>query len=168
MTSPLQFIANSSIYVSGVSSSSSINGGRYEADASGSGYVIECYCTRVQAARSALTTGQNGPNVKLGGMETSRYLYRGYLLGYASVAGGYQHNITNDEALMYQGILGFQELTQVLYESKKVSFRLGSQVIGDSIIEIVGGIYGSQGIDSIVYNELQGIPITLRASTQHG
>lgn len=168
MTSPLQFIANSSIYISGISGSSSINSGRYQADVSGGGYVIECYCLRVQAARSALTTGQNGPNVKLGGMETSRYLYRGYLLRYANVSSGYQHNITNDGGLRYQGILGLQELTSVIYESKKVSFRLGSQVIGDSIIEIVGGIYGSQGIDSIVYNELQGIPITLRASTQHG
>lgn len=164
---PLLELANSSIYISGSSNAPEVIDGRYVNTGNGYGYLISCYCTRTQAPSSSSMLGvyrENGP--KLMGVDVMKFLYRGYCLRYASVSSNFEHGISNETNLVYNDVIGWSQFNNIVLRNIKCSFRLGPQVINDSYIEIVGGVYGSVGIDQIIYQELRGIPITLRGTQQ--
>lgn len=172
INSPLAAYANASVYIiSTTSSGSTLQDGRYVQGVTTSRYLISGYITRVQASRTSSTVGEasgyprSGVNI---GADNTRFLYRGYCLGYAIVDSNFVHGVTNEQALVFNDIIGSTLGNGILRNNTKCSLRLGAQIIDDSYIEVVGGIYGSQGIDELIMDEIGGIPITIRGTEVHG
>jgi hypothetical protein len=169
MSSPLLEFSNSSILVTISSEDPEINNGRYEISGSGTRYLMRCYLGRSQGSKADSSINEAygyGKDVFIG-VEINRFLYRGYCLQYSIVSSDFQHGISSEDNLVYTDISGNSlEFFTNDISNKRISIRHGNQFIADGWIDIIGGVYGMAGIDSIVTQGIGGIPITIRGSIQ--
>jgi hypothetical protein len=168
ITSPLGFIANSSIIISDYGTVLPvIEDGRYVHDNTATRYLVNGYLKRSQS--SGTDSGEDTDittNDTTGGNVTS-YLYRGYLLGYSVVGSTFQHGLDNEDSLTYQS-LGITVPNFISNCGKqRISLRFGDYLM-DGYVLSIGGTYGSRGIDEIIYSEISGVPIVLRGSSVNG
>lgn len=176
MSSPLSEYINSSIILD-VSNSlgSTITNGRYQ-DNDISKYLVQCYLSRVQGSRQDSGIGyyRSGSEVMSSGngngsIGVDKFLYRGYCLRYTILGEGFQHGSVED-SLVFQDIAGdnvtiFLGLISSNVTSSSISLRHGRKVIDDAQIMISDGVYGSMGIDLIIYQNIGGVPITVYGSS---
>lgn len=172
MGSPLLEYSNSSIVITEDENEPQIEDGRYVLGVSGIRYLVKCYLFRTQASKTGTSIGEasgyNGPGTgNLSGIGLSRFLYRGYCLQYSIIDSSFEHGVSSESNLMYTDIGSIvPEFLNNDMGVRSISIRHGKQLISDGYIEIVGGIYGSVSIDEIIYENVGGVPITMRGSSQ--
>lgn len=169
MGSPLLEFSNSSIIVTSSQGEPGIIDGRYVVNGSSERYLVKCYLKRVQASSTDISVGEaySYRDIRSGGVELYRYLYRGYCLGYSIISSNFEHGISDETNLVYTDIgVSVPSFLSNDIGFRRVSIRHGEQLIVDGYIEIIGGVYGSVGIDEIIYQNIGGVPITVRGSYQ--
>lgn len=92
------------------------------------------------------------------GASGDQFFYRGYALEYANVPPGSDFSI-NESALTWQPVTA---QFQWMVPGKEVRMRFGNDPIMENAqIERSSGIFGGQGIDEIIYQEIGGVQIQL-------
>jgi hypothetical protein len=167
MTSPLATYINSSFIIGYDSGVPSIIDGRYSSNNSRQ-FLVQCYLRRIQSGNTDTGLGEFGSSGSSKypgyGIDVQAFLYRGYALRYSQITDNFELNINGSN----EKNLGWIQITDIPYFMtapgfRSINLRHGHQIINDSYIQILGGVYGSDGIDNILYNELGGIPITISA-----
>ena len=161
--SPLGIVSNSSIIISTIQGDATLSNGRYSIN-NGPRYICECYLKR--QISSGTSSGELRSKV-LAGADPSSWLYRGYILGYSVISDLFEHG-SSESGINYESIDGSNIPTFITGLSKQqISMRFGDYVM-DGYVELIGGGYGSRGIDQIIYNELSGIPIIITGTEING
>lgn len=170
MSSPLLEFSNSSIVISINSGAPEVIDGRYVLDNNlSSRYLVRCYLVRVQGSKVDTSIGEASGYSRSGfqGIDVDRFLYRGYCLQYASISSGFEHGNSSEDNLGYIDI--GSEVPNFLSNGsgiRGISIRHGVDYIADGYLHIIGGVYGSRGIDEIIYENIGGVPITVRGTRQ--
>lgn len=104
----------------------------------------------------------------LPGASPSTWLYRGYVLGYSSLTSTEFMYPDDESTIQYESVTG-SNVPEFLFQSNgsQVDVRFGNNIIS-GFIENIGGKYGSRGIDTILYDELGGIPIIINGTDIRG
>lgn len=172
-SSPLLPYSNASIVISyGDTITPQIIDGRYSLGGGNTvRYLVECYLVRVQASRTDTSIGSaSGYRDNTVGVQLNRFLYRGYCLRYTTISDTFQHGTDSEVGFTYTDIGQPNGEVPIFLNNdmgnRHITIRHGKQFIGDGYIEIMGSVYGSVGIDRIIYAEIGGIPIVLRGSDQ--
>lgn len=164
MTSPLLPYANGWLLV-GVGGTPGISNGRV-IQTVGSYRVVQCYLKRQQS--TGTNTGadyvlsQTSSNLRTGSAGGSVYLYRGYALGYAALATEPDFGGLNVNGLTYTEF-DFINGASWMIAGGGGQHRQGTEKPAYFEFESVGGKFGDAGIDEIINNSIQGIPIVIRS-----
>lgn len=163
MTSPLAERINSSIIITRGNNSATITDGRYTSEIS-SRILVQCYLKRIQGSTQDSSTGEasDQPRYEGYGIDMSRYMYRGYCLRYGIISDSF--NLGDDESsLVLRDIRDLSFMDGV--RDYGIQIRHGLQLLSNGVIQIIGGVYGSRGIDEIIYENIGGVPITIRGNS---
>jgi hypothetical protein len=89
-------------------------------------------------------------------------MYRGYCLRYGIISDSF--NLGDDESsLVLRDIRDLSFMDGV--RDYGIQIRHGLQLLSNGVIQIIGGVYGSRGIDEIIYENIGGVPITIRGNS---
>jgi hypothetical protein len=163
MASPLLPYANSRLLIEAEGTISVVNG-RITASVANK-VLVKCFLKRAQY--SGVSSGSKKIPLEsqldgrmLPGASGDQFYYRGYALEYAAVAAGW--TLDSDES----GVTWLPVTTQYqwMIPGTTVEVRFGDdpQML-HSTIERSSGIFGGQGIDEIIYQEIGGVQIQLTA-----
>jgi hypothetical protein len=160
-TSPLYpYINCNGLYYSTRSASISISDGRLTADFN-SRYYLRLFLKRAQSSgtKSGSSDVPSRPGL-MPGYSGQSFIYRGYIIQYGVIPEGSTITLMDSS-----NELTFNDITsrpEWLTSGGRMEILFGdiSEVINCKI-EIIGGTYGSRGIDEIITEEISGIPITL-------
>lgn len=164
MTSPLLPYATSYLVITAEALPSVVNGRVVSQD--GDKYAVHCYLKRQDS--SGTSTGadylpsQNTPGSMLPGVSGDVYLYRGYALRYAELAGEFTDDLPIPTNLTWVP-LDSASVPAWLTGGVQCQHRQGLEQYKSSAIERVSGKYGGEGIDAIVSSSIGGVPITIRS-----
>ena len=129
-------------------------------EAAGDSYLVKCFLKRAQY--SGVSSGSklipipsqlNGE--MLPGASGDQFYYRGYALEWVEVPSGWDLALSDESALVWQPVV-----TQYLWLASVIEcqFRLGQDPIMPAAkIQRSSGVFGGQGIDQIVYQEIGGV-----------
>lgn len=162
MASPLLSYANARILVPSQGDVSLVNGRWVEA--AGDSYLVKCFLSRQQYAGVSsgskmipIASQLNGE--MLPGASGDQFYYRGYSLEYVTVDAAWDLE-TSDEASLSWTQVTAQEAWMAT--GTEVSFRFGQDPIMHAAkIQRSSGVFGGQGIDSIIYREIGGVELQL-------
>ena len=164
-TSPLMPYVNARILVPSQGAVSLVNGRWVEA--AGDSYLVRCFLKRSQY--SGVSSGSklvpipsqlNGE--MLPGASGDQFYYRGYALDYATVDASWDLSVSDEAGLSWD-----QVTTQFtwLATGTECQFRFGQDPIMPAAkIQRSSGVFGGQGIDSIIYSEIGGVELQLTGS----
>lgn len=157
MTSPLLSYANSLLLIT-AEGEPSIENGRVIAGP-GTSYVVQCYLTRQQSTGTSsgadyLPT-QVSPGEVLPGVSGVAYLYAGYALRYGE--GDLENVPTSWIELPGSTLPGW------LAQGLACRHKQGNEPLKYCMIERTTGKYGNTAIDSIINEEIGGIPLLVRS-----
>lgn len=164
MASPFLDYANGWLLI-GVGNTPSIVNGRV-VQGVGSYRVVECYLKRQQS--TGTSTGadyilsQTQSNLKTGSAGGMVFLYRGYALRYATLNTEPNFETLNVSALTYTQ---FDLVNGASWMITGVTgdHRQGTDKPAYFAFESVGGKFGDAGVDQIVNDSIEGIPIVIRS-----
>jgi hypothetical protein len=164
MTSPLLDYANGYLLVRQQGTPSIVNG-RVQQTA-GTTYLVQCYLKRQDS--TGTSTGadyvpvQSRGGAAIDGASGQIYLYRGYALRYAVVSSTYDL-----EALSLTGVtfsaFTFTSVPEWLVAGVSGSHKQGREKVAYFSVETCGGKFGNSGIDELINNNIEGIPIVIRS-----
>lgn len=166
--SPLRPLINSSIVISSPGETV-LSSARYTAP-EGPRYLIKTYLQRQDG--EGTDDGQipsYGSRSSSGGGITSTWTFRGYLVSYAIISNTFKHG-DDETGLEYFSILNDSSngIAIPVYGGCQCTIRHGTLgYLHNGDITIVGGRYQGLGPDTVIYYELQGIPITVRGNFTH-
>lgn len=164
MTSPLLTYVNAWLLIS-VSGAPSIVGGRVTTTA-GTYRIVQCYLKRQQS--SGTSTGadyifsQTASNLRTGSAGGSVYLYRGYALRYATLTTQPNFSTLDVNGLTYIDF-DLPSSPEWMVNGSSGQHRQGGEKPAYFEFEFVGGKFGDAGIDQIINNSIEGIPIVVRS-----
>lgn len=164
MTSPLLPYANSWLLINIGNTPSVVNGRVVQSVISYR--IVQCYLKRQQSTGTSTggdyVLSQTQANLETGSAGGVVYLYRGYALGYIALntkpdfntfnVSGSSYtpfNLTNSVPWMTSGVTGLH--------------RQGIEKPAHFSFESVGGKFGDLGVDQIVNEAIEGIPIVIRS-----
>ena len=162
MASPLLPYANSRILIQEQGTVSQVNG-RFVTTPTNA-YLVKCFLKRAQY--SGVSSGSRLVPLPsqldgemMPGASGDAFYYRGYALEYVQVAANWDLNSSDESALVWLDVT-----TQFSWLStgQECEFRFGDDPIMPAAkIQRSSGIFGGQGIDSIIYKEVGGVQIQL-------
>ena len=162
MASPLLSYANSRILVPSQGAVSLVNG-RWQ-EAAGNSYLVKCFLKRQQY--SGVSSGSKLVPIPsqldgemLPGASGDQFYYRGYALEWVEVPSTWDLETSDESALAFQ-----QVLTQYawLATGAECRFRLGQDpIMPTAKIQRSSGVFGGQGIDEIIYQQIGGVELQL-------
>ena len=162
MASPLKPYINGRLLVPSQGAVSLV-GGRW-VEAAGDSYLVKLFISRQQYAgvssgskRLPLESQLDG-NMLPGG-SGDQFYYRGYALEWCAVPDTWSLEDSSETGLVFA-----QVMTQYtwLATGTECSFRIGDDPIMESSkIQRSSGVFGGEGIDSILYKEIGGVEIQL-------
>lgn len=95
----------------------------------------------------------------LPGASGDQFYYRGYALEYASVANDWDLETSDESVLTFTTVTAQPEW---LLPGSVGDFRFGHDpIMREARIERSSGIFGGQGIDAIIYNEIGGVEVQI-------
>lgn len=160
MSSPLLPYANARILVESEDGVSVVDG-RITATA-GVSYVVLCFMKRIQYS-GVSSGGKRIPlesqlgGAMMPGASGDSFYYRGYALQYAEVDEQDWQNDPLDDFTWTQ----MTAQPDWMSPGSQVSFQLGDDPLMTASIERSSGIFGGQGIDEIIYDEIGGVQLQL-------
>ena len=162
MASPLQPYINARILVPVEGSVSVVNGRFVTAEANAA--LVKCFLKRAQY--SGVSSGSRKLPLEsqldgrmMPGASGDQFYYRGYALEYAFVASSWDLVSGDETALSFLPVEAQYEWMQT---GKEVQFRFGSDPIMPAAqIEVSSGVFGGQGIDEIIYEEIGGVQLQI-------
>lgn len=163
MASPLLPYANSRLLIR-VEDDVTVVNGRIK---STSIYEVLVKCFLKRAQYSGVSSGSRKLPLEsqldgrmLPGASGDQFYYRGYALEYANVPPGW--SLDDDETLVAWQAVTFQHAWMLPGTTVKLRFGDDPHML-HSTIERSSGIFGGQGIDEIIYQEIAGVQIQLTA-----
>lgn len=163
MASPLLPYANSRLIVR-VEDNINVVNGRIKATSVG-GVLVKCFLKRAQY--SGVSSGSKKLPLEsqldgrmLPGASGDQFYYRGYALEYANVPTGWA--FADDESSLTWHQISIQHQWMLPGAVVKMSFG-DDPYMQHATIERSSGIFGGQGIDEIIYQEIGGVQIQLTA-----
>ena len=162
MASPLKPYINGRLLVpsQGVVS---LVGGRWE-EAAGDSYLVKLFIKRQQysgvssGSKQLPLESQLDGNMMPGG-SGDQFYYRGYALEWTAVSNNWDLESSDETGLVFAEVT-----TQYtwLATGTECAFRFGDDFIMNSAkIQRSSGIFGGEGIDSIIYREIGGVQIQI-------
>ena len=162
MASPLLSYANSRILVPSQGAVSLVNGRWVEA--AGDSYLVKCFLKRAQY--SGVSSGSKLVPIPsqldgemLPGASGDQFYYRGYALEYTTVANTWDLETSDESPLTWAAVT-----TQFtwLATGTECEFRFGQDPIMPAAkIQRSSGVFGGQGIDEIIYQEIGGVELQI-------
>ena len=162
MTSPLYPYINARVLVPSLGDISLVNGRWVEAP--GDSYLVKCFLKRAQyngvssGSKPLPLESQLDGNMLPGG-SGDQFYYRGYALEFATVPQDFDIATGSEDGLAFQEVK-----TQYpwLATGTVVTFRFGDDPIMTAArIQRSSGIFGGQGIDTIIYKEIGGVQLQI-------
>ena len=162
MASPLAPYINARILVPSLGDVSLVDGRWVEA--AGDSYLVKCFMKRAQY--SGVSSGskplplesQLDGNMLPGG-SGDQFYYRGYALEFTTVPPTFSLDSDTETGLTFQQV---KEQYEWLATGSEVVFRFGNDPIMNAAkIQRSSGIFGGQGIDTIIYKEIGGVQLQL-------
>ena len=136
-------------------------------EAAGDSYLVRCFLKRAQY--SGVSSGSklipipsqlNGEMMP--GASGDQFYYRGYALDYTTVDASWDLSASDETGLNWD-----QVTTQFtwLATGTECQFRFGQDpIMSAAKIQRSSGVFGGQGIDSIIYSEIGGVELQLTGS----
>lgn len=154
MASPLQPYINSRIIISDTTSGISISNGRINNTVTR--YLILGFMKRSSSASEPI---KKKIPVRSSIYDVYQGIYNGYGLRYCGISNTF--NINDDiSGLVFQDMTNAESFNYMKSMDEVIFSISGSPGIS-GYVQNFGGIYGSEGIGAIVYQELSGIPISI-------
>jgi hypothetical protein len=162
MASPLSPYINGRLLVPNQGTVSLV-GGRW-VEAAGDSYLVKLFVKRAQysgvsSGSKKLPLASQLDGEMMPGVSGDSFYYRGYALEYTMVPNVWDLEDFDETGLVFQPVL-----TQYswLATNTTCSFRFGQDPIMPAAkIERSSGIFGGEGIDSIIYKEIGGVQIQI-------
>lgn len=162
MASPLLPYANSRILVPNQGTVSLVNGRWTEA--AGNSYLVKCFLKRqqysgVSSGSKLIPIPSQLDGEMMPGASGDSFFYRGYALEWVEVPNTWDLEVSDESVLVWA-----QVSTQYswLATGTECQFRLGQDPIMPAAkIQRSSGVFGGQGIDSIIYSEIGGVELQL-------
>ena len=162
MTSPLLPYANARILVPNDGAVSQVNGRWVQA--AGDSYLVKCFLKRAQY--SGVSSGSKMVPIAsqlngemLPGASGDQFYYRGYALEWVEVPSTWDLETSDESALVWTKST---EQYSWLATGVEVQFRLGNDpIMPTAKIQRSSGVFGGQGIDEILYQEIGGVELQL-------
>ena len=162
MASPLLPYANSRILVPNQGAVSLVDGRWVEA--AGNSYLVKLFISRqqysgVSSGSKLIPIPSQLDGEMMPGASGDQYYYRGYALEWVEVPNTWDLETSDEFALVWA-----QVTTQYnwLATGTECQFRFGQDPIMPAAkIQRSSGVFGGQGIDSIIYSEIGGVEIQL-------
>ena len=159
--SPLKPYINGRVLVPGLGVPSLVNGRWTEAESSS--YLVKVFIKRAQysgvssGSRPLPLASQLDGNMMPGASGDSFY-YRGYAIDFAPVSSDYDLETSSEEGLVFNEVLTQYDW---LATGTEISFRFGQDPLMRARIQRSSGVFGGEGIDTIIYSEIGGVQIQL-------
>lgn len=162
MASPLSPYINGRLLVPNQGAVSLV-GGRW-VEAAGDSYLVKLFVKRTQysgvsSGSKKLPLASQLDGEMLPGVSGDQFYYRGYALEYTTVPSTWDLETSDETGLVFQ-----QVLTQYSWLATNTTchFRFGQDPIMPAAkIERSSGIFGGEGIDSIIYQQIGGVQIQI-------
>ena len=162
MASPLAPYINGRLLVPG-QGTVSLSSGRWVRAASDS-YLVKLFVKRSQysgvssgSKRIPLESQLDGE--MLPGAGGDQFYYRGYALEYSAVSSSWDLETSDESALTFSEVTTQFDWMEPGIECK---FRLGQDpIMHTARIQRSSGVFGGQGIDSIIYEQISGVEIQI-------
>jgi len=165
MASPLLPYENARVLVPNQGAVSLV-GGRW-VEAPGNYYLVKCFLKRSQY--SGVSSGSKLVPIPsqldgemLPGASGDQFYYRGYALEWVEVPSNWDLETSDESALVFQ-----QVVTQYTWLSTgtECQLRVGQDPIMPAAkIQRSSGVFGGQGIDEIIYQQIGGVELQLTGS----
>ena len=162
MTSPLKPYINGRLLVPSQGAVSLVNG-RWE-EAAGNLYLVKLFIKRAQY--SGVSSGSKKLPLEsqldgnmMPGASGDQFYYRGYALEWTEVPDNWDLESSDETGLVFAEVV-----TQYtwLATGTECEFRFGDDFIMNAArIQRSSGIFGGEGIDSIIYKEIGGVQIQI-------
>ena len=165
MASPLLEFENARLLVPSQGAVSLVNGRWVEAP--GDSYLLKLFVKRAQytgtsSGSKAIPLESQLDGEMMPGASGDQFYYRGYALEWSPVASVWSLEASDEAPLVFQ-----QVTTQYpwLATGTQCQFRFGDDPIMEAAtIERSSGVFGGQGIDSIIYSEIGGVQIQITSA----
>ena len=162
MPSPLAPYINGRLLVPGQGTVTNVNGRWVRAP--GNDYLVKLFIKRAQYSGVSSGSRPIPLQSELGGQmmpgaSGDQFYYRGYALEWASVASGWDLEVSDETSLTF-----VQVTTQYPWLSTGTAcqFRFGDDpIMFEAKIQRSSGIFGGEGIDSIIYSEIGGVEVQI-------
>ena len=162
MASPLLPYANARVLVPNQGAVSLVNGRWVEA--AGNSYLVKCFLKRIQY--SGVSSGSKLIPIPsqldgemMPGASGDSFYYRGYALEWVEVPSAWDLETSDESALVWA-----QVTTQYdwLVTGTECQFRLGQDpIMPTAKIQRSSGVFGGEGIDQILYQQIGGVELQL-------
>jgi len=165
MASPLLPYANSRVLVPNLGAVSLV-GGRW-VEAAGDSYLVKAFMSRsqyngVSSGSKPVPIASQLAGEMMPGASGDSFYYRGYALEWTSVPSGWDMELSDESALVWQPVVTQYEW---LATGTECQFRLGQDPIMPAAkIQRSSGVFGGQGIDEILYREIGGVELQLTSA----
>jgi hypothetical protein len=127
-------------------------------------YLVKCFLKRAdsQGTESGAKQIPSTRGSTLPGVSGQVNLYRGYALQYTTWAGPFGGSESN---IIWTDITG---RLPWIFPGMKVTMRVGLDSVITGTIQQTSGVFGGLGIDEILYDQIQGIPMIISGGTLNG
>ena len=162
MTSPLLPYANSRVLVPNLGAVSLVNGRWVEA--AGDYYLVKAFLKRqqysgVSSGSKLIPIPSQLDGEMMPGASGDSFFYRGYALEWTNVPSGWDMKLSDESTLTWQPVVTQYEW---LATGTECQFRLGQDpIMPKAKIQRSSGVFGGQGIDQILYQEIGGVELQL-------
>ena len=162
MTSPLAPYINGRLLVPNQGEVSIVNGRWVEA--TGDSYLVKLFVKRAQY--SGVSSGSKKVPLEsqldgrmMPGASGDQFYYRGFALEWASVSSSWDLSSSNESGLTFQRVTTQYDW---LATGTTCKFRFGQDpIMAAAKIERSSGVFGGEGIDEIIYNNIEGVQIQI-------
>ena len=162
MASPLLSYANARILVPSQGAVSLVDGRWVEA--AGNSYLVKCFLNRAQytgvsSGSKLVPIPSQLDGEMMPGASGDQFYYRGYALEWVEVPSTWDLETSDESALVWTKST---EQYSWLATGVEVQFRLGNDpIMPTAKIQRSSGVFGGQGIDEILYQEIGGVELQL-------
>lgn len=163
MASPLAPYINARVLFPGVATITR-SGGRF-IENQATFYLVKAFIKRAQY--SGVSSGSKKIPLEsqldgqmMPGASGDQFYYRGYALEFTSVASDWDLETSDETGLVFAQVTAQFDWMKT---GTEVSLRFGNDPIMLSRVQRSSGIFGGEGIDTIIYSEIGGVELQLTA-----
>lgn len=162
MASPLAPYNNGRLLVPGQGIVSIVNGRYVSADSDS--YLVKLFIKRTQytgvsSGSKPLPLSSQLDGNMLPGASGDQFYYRGYALEYVIVDSAWDLNSSSESGLIWNSV---NQQFDWMSPGTECKFRIGNDpIMPTAKIQRSSGVFGGQGIDDIIYEQIDGVEIQI-------